>query len=124
MVQDSLAHFHTSEHDVEDRSWSCRPSGLNDELLHLLSKHDPQQKSSRLAKALGAPQSTKVEHLITIGFVTKLSKWVLHQPTKAHQQPHVQAAVLLLSFKRIKTWLNSFVTEDERWALHANIQAG
>lgn len=62
----------TGNNGVEDPPWSGRSYGLCIQGLWQLFKNDPQQTTGELLEASGMLQSTVVEHLREIGFVSKL----------------------------------------------------
>ena len=100
-VREWFALFRGSDYNLQDQLRSGRPSELNDDHLRHLVRADPQQTTRELAETLGGvSNSTVVEHLKAIGFVSKLSKWVPHQLTDVERQRRCDAALTLLSFKR------------------------
>lgn len=120
-AQDWFARFRTGDLEVEDRPRSGRPSGLDDERLRQLGKEHLQQTVPQLAKDLGVSPSTAVQYKRALGFVSKGEVDPL-ELTKGQRQRHVEAAVLLLCFRRTKTWLDSIVTREEKWFVYTNIQ--
>lgn len=51
MAQILISWICTRDHDVEDRPWPGRSSGLDDKLLRHLAMDDPQQKTCYFVKA-------------------------------------------------------------------------
>lgn len=121
-VREWFSRFRTGDTNLEDKPRSGRPSDFDNDRLRQLVQADPQITTREIAEALGRiSNSTVFEHLKTIGFTSKLSKWVPHQLTDAQRKRRCDAAVTLLSISRHNNWFPSIVTGDEKWVLYTNV---
>lgn len=110
-AQDWFTRFRTRDHDVEDRYRSGRPSWIHVKHPRPMVKDEPRRKTVHVAEAFRILQSTMAEHLRALGSLSDLWKWVPQELTKELRQCRVEAAVSLLSNRRIKTLLNSMSPE-------------
>lgn len=85
--------------------------------MHPLAKNDPQPETHELAEPLGVSQPPVLELLSALRIVSKVWMQVPHQVTKTHRHHRVEAVILLVLFRRIKTGLNSIVTVDGKLVL-------
>lgn len=83
---------------------------------------DPRLTARELAETLGVHNTTVIDHLHTLGMVSKLQQWVPHDLSENDRHRRAEAAASLLSYRRTDAWLDSIVTGDEKWCLYVNVK--
>lgn len=108
--------------DLEDVDRSGRPSLFNENALRRRVEADPQVTLRELASNFQCSISTVHSHLIAIGMVSKLGKWVPHLLSERNKSERVRVANELLErYRRGELNLDEILTGDEKWVLHTNV---
>lgn len=100
----------------KDQPRSGCPSRLDDEGLRQVYENHLQQTTCQLAKASDVeinPSWAPDRNWICV----QLSKCVPHQLTEAQCECCIEASISLLSFRRVKAFLNFLVIANEKWVL-------
>lgn len=71
--------FRTGNYSLTDKSREGRPVEFDDDLLRRTVEHNPSVTVGELSDTLNARHSTVHRHLKTLGYVSKLGKWVQHE---------------------------------------------
>lgn len=116
--------FASGDFDLEEKSGRGRRSSLNDQDLRRAVEANPETNTRTLAEDLGVHYSTVARHLLTIGKVKKMSKWVPHDLTDEQRLARFDTCSNLLVRHKNEPFVNRIITVDEKWVLYDNRKRG
>ena len=115
-----FAKFSSGDFSIDDERRSGRLCEFDSNKLLELVKVDSRQSTREMASKLGCSHDTIHQHLIKLGFVQKLGKWLPHHLTDEQKWQRLAICSSLLSRKVDREWIKQIVTGDEKWVLYVN----
>ncbi|CAK9833045.1 Histone-lysine N-methyltransferase SETMAR [Anthophora retusa] len=112
--------FRKGDFDLSDEPRSGRPTAFNPEALKALIELEPQLTTDEIAERLGSSSSTVHRHLIQLGKVSKLGKWVPHELTVSNRIQRMNICASLRDRQNNRSFLDQIITGDEKWILYCN----
>lgn len=119
-AQKWFSKFRSGNCDVEDAPRAGRPEVFNSDALLELVEAEPNLTVDMIAQRLNSSHGTVHRHLVQLGKVSKLGKWVPHRLSVANLQQRVNVCSQLLQRLENESFLNRIVTGDEKWVLYNN----
>ena len=103
---------------------SGRTTSINLDELKQAIEADPTLSTRNEANKVGCSQYEYAVryHYNKLQSRSTLGGWASHQLTPEQKKKRVQACEQAFNISRRADWLNKLVTEDEKWALHVNIE--
>lgn len=74
-----------------------------------------------VAFKLGIHQTTALDHIKRLGFVSKLSVWVPHKLSEKNLMDRISIYSLNLAHHKREQFLDRLVTGDEKWIVYKNV---
>ncbi|CAK9820034.1 Histone-lysine N-methyltransferase SETMAR [Anthophora quadrimaculata] len=121
-VKNWFGRFRKGDFNLDDKPRSGRPSGVDDNIVRALVENNTRITTKEIAEKLNIDNSTAFHHLKYLGFTSKLDTWVPHSLTEKNKLDRVSAAISLLGRHEKESFLDRFVTGDEKWILYSNVQ--
>ncbi|CAK9826702.1 Histone-lysine N-methyltransferase SETMAR [Anthophora retusa] len=112
--------FRKGDFDLSDEPRSGRPTAFNPEALKALIELEPQLTTDEIAERLGSSSSTVHRHLIQLGKVSKLGKWVPHELTVSNRIQRMNICASLRDRQNNRAFLDQIITGDEKCVLYCN----
>lgn len=98
---------------MKDEPRSGRQSAVNDKVLHRMIRTN-HLTSVDVAFKLGIHQTTALDHIKRLGFVSKLSVWVPHKLSEKNLMDRISIYSLNLAHHKREQFLDRLVTGDEK----------
>jgi len=106
----------------EDRERSGRPSVVDDDQIKSLIESNPHYTIREIAEIIDVSQETVVNHLHTLGYVSRYDIWVSHNLNNKSLKDRISICDLLLKRNENCPFLKWMITEDEKWIVYNNVQ--
>uniref|UniRef100_A0A915DPD1 Mos1 transposase HTH domain-containing protein n=1 Tax=Ditylenchus dipsaci TaxID=166011 RepID=A0A915DPD1_9BILA len=115
--------FSNGDNSLNDEDRSGRPISFNDEQLRELVEENHRLTTRELAEQMNvASNKTIANHLHLLGFKSKFGVWVPHKLTKKNIKKRLKICDELLKKHKDGVFLDSIVTDDEKWILYSNVK--
>ncbi|XP_026829826.1 histone-lysine N-methyltransferase SETMAR-like [Ooceraea biroi] len=121
-VREWFVKFRRGEFNVEDRPRSGRPSAVDDDQIKALITNNQHITTREIAERLKVSNSTIYEHLMRLGFVSRLDVWVPHELTERNLMDRISTCDLLLKRNENDPFFKQMITGDEKWIIYNNVE--
>lgn len=102
--------FRSGDFSLKDEPRSGRPSDVNDEVIRSMIRTNPTLTSVDVAFKLGIHQTTALDHIKRLGFVSKLSVWVPHELSEKNLMDRISVCSSNLARHKREPFLDRLVT--------------
>ena len=107
--------FKNGNFDIDNMSYSGRPSEFDKDHLKALLKEESRQTSHELAEKINCDQKMILNHLYSKGFAEKLGVWVPHELSENNKENCLQILLnILLAIEQHAVTNSTFCTELSR----------
>lgn len=113
--------FQAGNFDIKDGPRSGRPSEVNEDKIQELIQLNPRSTTREISDILGIHHSTVHDHLIKMGYVSKLEIWVPHSLEKVHLMARINICDMLIKREENHPFLKRLITGDEKWIVYNNV---
>jgi len=96
VCQNWFAKFRAGDTTCEDRERSGRPLVVDNDQIKNLIKSNPHNTTREIAEIIDVSQKTVVNHLYTLGYVSRYDIWVLHNLSDKNLMDSISICDLLL----------------------------
>jgi len=103
-----------------DRKRSGRPLVVDDEQIKSLIESNPHYTTREIAEIIDVSQKTVVNHLHTLGYVSRYDIWVPHNLCDKNLMDRISICDLLLKRNENCPFLKWMITGDEKWIVYNN----
>lgn len=112
--------FRAGDFSLKDADRPGRPMMINNELINSQLEQNPGLNSVMLGEKLGISDQAVRNHLMQMGRIYKLGKWLPHNLREQQKMLRMSTCLSLLQRFSRCDFLNCIVTGDEKWLQYDN----
>ncbi|CAI9719933.1 Hypothetical predicted protein [Octopus vulgaris] len=105
-VSNWFAKFRSGNFDLTNEQRGQPETKVENDKLKAIVESDPSQSACELSLLFGVSKQTILTHLLQIGKMKKLDKWVLYEHKENQKQQRLEACIMLLSRHKNESFWN------------------